>query len=102
MSSLLIHNIGMLATPEGREAHRGAEQGKIRVLENAWIYLENGENLRETIHPKRPDPILRDLGLDRPYYQVFAPKYGFIPNLSILDLLFNEGPDSISYLIKKG
>ena len=61
-----------------------------------------GEDLRETIHPKRPDPILRDLGLDRPYYQVFAPKYGFIPNLSILDLLFNEGPDSISYLIKKG
>ena len=43
MSSLLIHNIGMLATPEGMEARRGAEQGKLRVLENAWIYLENGE-----------------------------------------------------------
>ena len=61
-----------------------------------------GEDLRETIHPKRPDSILQDLGLDRLYYQVFAPKSGFIPNLSILDLLFNEGPDSISYLIKKG
>ena len=61
-----------------------------------------GEDLRETIHPKRPDSILQDLGLDRSYYQVFAPKSGFIPNLSILDLLFNEGPDSISYLIKKG
>ena len=43
MSSFLIHNIGMLATPEGMEARRGAEQGKLRVLENAWIYLENGE-----------------------------------------------------------
>ncbi len=43
MSSLLIHNIGMLATPEGMEPRRGAEQGKLRVLENAWIYLENGE-----------------------------------------------------------
>ena len=43
MSSLLIRNIGMLATPEGAEARRGADQGKIRVLENAWIYTENGE-----------------------------------------------------------
>ena len=43
MSSLLIHNIGMLATPEGFEARRGAEQGRLRVLKNAWIYLENGE-----------------------------------------------------------
>ena len=43
MSSLLIHNIGMLVTPEGTEARRGADQGKLRVLENAWIYTENGE-----------------------------------------------------------
>ena len=43
MSSLLIHNIGMLATPEGFEARRGADQGKLRILENAWLYLENGE-----------------------------------------------------------
>ncbi|MBQ1409968.1 MAG: imidazolonepropionase [Oscillospiraceae bacterium] len=42
MSSLLIHNIGMLATPEGTEAHRGPAQGQLRVLENAWIYTENG------------------------------------------------------------
>ena len=43
MSSLLIHDVGMLATPEGTEARRGADQGKLRVLENAWIYTENGE-----------------------------------------------------------
>ena len=43
MSSLLIHNIGMLVTPEGTEARRGADQGRLRVLENAWIYIENGE-----------------------------------------------------------
>ena len=52
----------------------------------------------ELIHPKRPDNILRDLRLEKPYFQVFAGKYGFVPNLSIMDLLFNEGPDSISYL----
>ncbi len=32
------------------------------------------------------------------YYQVFNYKFDFIPNLSILDLLFNEGPESIDWL----
>ena len=32
------------------------------------------------------------------YTQMFDDKYGFISNLSILDLLFMEGPNSISYL----
>jgi len=50
------------------------------------------------IHPKRPNTILSDLGLEKPYFQVFSQKHGFIPNLSIMDLLFNEGPDSLSYL----
>lgn len=33
-----------------------------------------------------------------PYIQMFDDKHGFIPNLSILDLLFMEGPNAISYL----
>lgn len=33
-----------------------------------------------------------------PYTQVFSNKYGFINNLSILDLLFNEGPNTLNYL----
>lgn len=56
------------------------------------------EDLREAIHPKRPDEILGSLGLKKPYFQVFSPKYGFKSDLSIMDLLFNEGPDSILYL----
>jgi len=56
------------------------------------------EDLREAIHPKRPDTILEDLKLAKPYFQVFASKHGFKSNLSIMDLLFNEGPDSIVYL----
>jgi hypothetical protein len=32
------------------------------------------------------------------YIQMFDEKHGFIPNLSILDLLFMEGPNAISYL----
>jgi len=42
MERLLIKNIGMLATPEGREARRGQEQGRIRILKNAWILAEDG------------------------------------------------------------
>ena len=42
MERLLIKNIGMLATPEGSEARRGQDQGRIRVLRNAWIMAEDG------------------------------------------------------------
>ena len=32
------------------------------------------------------------------YTQVFNSKYGFIPNLSIIDLIFNEGPNAKEYI----
>ena len=35
------------------------------------------------------------------YVQVFDEKHGFLPNLSILDLLFNEGPNALHYLEKE-
>lgn len=63
--------------------------------------LSFGEDFRERIHPKRPDTLLQDWGLEKPYFQVFAQKYGFQPNLSVMDLLFNEGPDSILYLRRR-
>lgn len=31
----------------------------------------------------------------KPYYQVFADRHGFVSNLSIVDLLFNEGSNSV-------
>lgn len=34
----------------------------------------------------------------KPYTQVFSNKHGYINNLSILDLLFNEGPNALNYL----
>lgn len=32
------------------------------------------------------------------YTQVFSDKHGFIPNLSVIDLLFNMGPEAADYL----
>jgi len=45
-------------------------------------------------------PTLKSVSLP-PYYQVFREKTGFLPNLSILDLLFNLGPEAACYLLKK-
>ena len=53
---------------------------------------------RYSLHPKKENTIMRDLGLERPYWQVFGERFGFTPGLSVLDLLFNEGPDSPEYL----
>ena len=75
-------------------------QAEIRFTES-WTPAGSGiygEDLREAIHPKRSNTILEDLSLAKPYFQVFARKYGFASNLSIMDLLFNEGPDAILYL----
>ena len=38
---LLVTNIGMLATPEGKKARGGAKQAEIRVLKNAWIAADD-------------------------------------------------------------
>ena len=58
------------------------------------------DDFRTIIHPTRPDSVLSSLGLERPYFQVFADRFGFTPDLSALDLLFNEGPDSLLWLKK--
>lgn len=54
-------------------------------------------DLRYDIRPKKA-PADADF-LPRPYYQVYREKNGFLPNLSILDLLFNEGPEAVKWLI---
>ena len=53
-------------------------------------------DFREVINAKHPQP---DAEFNaKTYWQVFQHKHGFLPNLSILDLLFNMGPESIFYL----
>lgn len=34
-----------------------------------------------------------------PYYQIFSHKHGFIPNLSIIDLIFHKGPEAKEYIM---
>ena len=34
----------------------------------------------------------------RPYYQMFASRHGFLPDLSCVDLLFNQGPEGVLWL----
>jgi hypothetical protein len=52
-------------------------------------------DFRYTISPKKEKP---GISYVKKYYQVFSHKFGFVPDLSILDLIFNVGPDSINYL----
>ena len=69
----------------------------VRLTED-YLVSTDMEDFRDAIHPKHPNSILRDLELEKPYFQVFSQKHGFQSDLSIMDLLFNEGPDSIMYL----
>ncbi len=50
-----------------------------------------------------PPVAFEDLpAMQKPYYQVFSPRNGFLPDLSIVDLLFNLGPESLLYLTREG
>lgn len=68
-------------------------------LSNEYSFYEGDcdtVDFREVIRPKHP-------GEDKEwqpkkYYQVYQQKFGFQPNLSILDLLFNEGNEAVCYL----
>ncbi len=60
---------------------------------------EETSNFRELISPKNKTITDPDFQPAK-YTQVFSERFGFVPNLSILDLLFNEGPNSISVLEK--
>ena len=55
--------------------------------------VDGVKDFRFLVHAKKEQP----QHLEN-YTQVFSNKHGFIPNLSILDLLFNEGPNALNYL----
>lgn len=58
--------------------------------------VKNTIDLRNHFNPKRENESF----IPAKYFQVFSNQHGFIPNLSILDLLFNEGPNTLNLLVK--
>ena len=56
------------------------------------------DDFRDCIHPKKHMMKSGDEFTPPVYRQVFEPKSGFIPNLSIIDLIFNTGPEASSLL----
>ena len=68
------------------------------VSYSSWFMVQDSgfKDFREVIHAKHPqdDPEFQP----RSYWQVFQHRYGFQPNLSILDLLFCMGPEAVFYL----
>ena len=74
------------------------EKGSLSLSNEYSSYEGDSDTVdfREVIRPKHP-------GEDKEwqpkkYYQVYQQKFGFQPNLSILDLLFNEGNEAVCYL----
>ena len=64
-------------------------------FEKTTAFVEDfeGEVFKNVIHPKK-ESLLEEVS----YYQVFEERHGFQSDLSILDLLFSQGPNAISYL----
>lgn len=55
---------------------------------------DNVLDFRTLIHPRKESVYVNQ----KPYYQVFEDRTGFIPNVSMIDLIFNQGPQSKNYL----
>ena len=67
------------------------------VIKHTTKYEPLVENdFRNVIDPRHP--IADETFTPATYYQVFKEKHGFLPNLSIVDLLFNMGPESVLIL----
>ncbi|QZE13147.1 WbqC family protein [Halosquirtibacter laminarini] len=68
----------------------------VHLLKNQIDPVLAVEDKRLFITPKKPldDPHF----ISKPYRQMIFAKEGFVPNLSIVDLLFNQGTESYLYL----
>lgn len=67
---------------------------KINFTERYEKIYTDVEDYRARIHPKKTSVFQNP----KPYYQVFEERHGFLPDLSIIDLIFNQGPQSKNYL----
>jgi len=65
----------------------------LNYTESFEFEYPNLADFRNSIHPKKEIDFEQ-----KPYFQVFDERKGFIKNLSIIDLLFNQGPQAVNYL----
>lgn len=70
-------------------------KAKKEIVHTSDYVRETENDLREAFSPKKNI----ESSLFPTYYQVFSEKYPFAPDLSILDLIFNEGPEAMEFLI---
>ena len=68
---------------------------EINLTSKFLTNLEKVTDLRDKIHPKKECIIECE-----EYFQVFENKFSFIPDLSIIDLLFNMGNEAVLILQK--
>ena len=65
---------------------------------NSFTEMTGSGDPRYFIHPKMDHTVLDPDFQSLKYHQVFSDRLGFQSNMSILDLLFNEGPVALSIL----
>ena len=65
---------------------------EVTVITEGNIDTADTCDLRHIAEPKALKALTEQ---PQPYYQVFARRHGFLPNLSIADLLFNMGPEGL-------
>ncbi len=70
----------------------------LQLTDNYLFSCDNCEDLKHLTNVKNEDSYY---STTKPYYQVFADKHGFKPDLSIIDLLFCMGNEAYSYLISE-
>jgi len=86
-------NFGLINTVIKILKTSGIDPGKTTT----YIQDKQSPEFRNLLHPKIP---AQELGISTfpRYIQAFETRYGFLENLSIVDLIFNLGPDSLNYL----
>ena len=77
---LLLKAVKIKAVPQNTETYEP-------------VYPPGVVDLRKDISAKKEPEVQQ-----KPYFQVFEERHGFLKNLSIVDLLFSQGPHSINFL----
>lgn len=68
-------------------------KAEIKFTDDYEVNYPDRADLRLSLDPKKNTQVDQ-----KPYFQLFEERHGFLNNLSIVDLLFNHGPQAVNYL----